>query len=82
MEDPNKLSVSVSVMSAAYIAEPRSRILNKSVQKGRYPTQWKKATVKPIFKGKGSPSEAASYRPISLLPCLSKIFEKLIVSAV
>ena len=69
-------------MSAACIAEPLSRIVNKSVQKGRYPTQWKKATVKPILKEKGSPSEAASYRPISLLPCLSKIFEKLMFAQI
>ena len=69
-------------MAAAYIAEPLSKLFVKSVQKGKYPTQWKKATVKAVFKGRGSPSEAGSYRPISLLPCLSKIFEKLMFARI
>ena len=64
-------------MIAIYIAEPLSQIFNESVKKGKYPTKWKSATVKPVNKGRGSPSEPASYRPISLLPCISKIFEKL-----
>ena len=33
--------------------------------------------MKPIYKGKGSPSDLTNFRPISLLPCVSKIFEKL-----
>ena len=61
-----------------YIAEPLSDIFNKSLAVGKYPTLWKRANVKPVFKGKGSPSEMKNYRPISLLPCVSKIFEKLI----
>ena len=44
--------------------------------------QWKLATVKPINKGKGSPSEPGSYRPISLLPCISNFFEKLIFAQI
>lgn len=79
---PDKLPAKLIKMSAAYIAEPLSKLLNKSVQEGRYPTQWKKATVKPIFKGKGSPSDPKSHRPISLLPCLSKIFEKLMFTRI
>ena len=69
-------------MTATYIAEPLSKIFNKSVHDGKYPAQWKLATVKPIYKGKGSPSEPASHRPISLLPCLSKIFEKLMFAQI
>ena len=37
-----------------------------------------KSIVRPIFKKKGSPSNPLNYRPISLLPCLSKIHEKII----
>lgn len=69
-------------LMAAYIAEPLSDLFNKSIREGKYPTQWKLATVKPVYKGRGSPSEPESHRPISLLPCLSKIFEKLIFAQI
>ena len=35
------------------------------------------AKIIPIFKG-GNPEEVGNYRPVSLLPICSKIFEKLI----
>ena len=38
----------------------------------------KEASVKPIFKNKGSPSNYSAYRPISLLSTLSKVFEKIV----
>ena len=65
-------------MVAIYVAEPLAKIFNKSLAVGKYPMLWKMADVKPVFKGKGSPSEMKNYRPISLLPCVSKIFEKVI----
>ena len=34
--------------------------------------------MKPIFKNKGSPADVEGYRPISLLSCISKIFEKIV----
>ena len=79
---PDKIPTKLIKMTTAYVAEPLSKLLNKSVQEGQYPTQWKTATVKPVFKGKGSPSEPESHRPISLLPCLSKIFEKLMFARI
>ena len=42
-----------------------------------YPDQWKLANVTPIFK-KGDKQLIKNYRPISLLPICSKIFEKMI----
>ena len=69
------LSLRIIKMTTAYIAEPLSKNFNQSVQDGRYPAQWKLATVKPVYKGKGSPSKPASHRPISLLPCLKDIRE-------
>lgn len=41
------------------------------------PDSWKEATVVPIFKG-GDKSKVSNYRPISLLPVISKLYEKLI----
>lgn len=44
---------------------------------GIYPASWKEALVVPIFKS-GNKSKVNNYRPISLLPLLSKIMEKLL----
>ena len=40
-----------------------------------FPSQLKQAKVLPIFKG-GTKSDPSNYRPISILPTISKIFEK------
>ena len=45
--------------------------------KGKFPSIWKKSQITPIYK-EGSKAEVNCYRPISLLCCVSKIFEKVI----
>jgi len=56
-------------------------IYNSIIKYGHFPKQWKHAGITLILKpGKKSTSEMTSYRPISLLSGLSKIFEKLIMS--
>lgn len=52
-------------------------IINTSVVTGKFPTIWKQATVIPIFKN-GDKNDVKNYRPISLLPILSKILEKIV----
>jgi hypothetical protein len=47
--------------------------------KGYFLTQWKVAQVILILKPGKPPNELASYRPISLLPTVSKICEKLLL---
>lgn len=44
-----------------------------------FPDQWKKAVVIPIAKPNKIKSSPLSYRPISLLSCLGKLFEKVIL---
>ena len=50
-------------------------IFNLSIILSKFPTQCKKAKIRPIFK-KGSKLEVENYRPISLLPLISKVFER------
>ena len=52
-----------------------SRILNNLFENGLFPDIWKISHVTAIFKQKGLKSEKSNYRPISLLPTLSKVFE-------
>ena len=52
-------------------------IYNKSIEEGQYPSALKVARVIALFK-KGEHHLPGNYRPISLLSCFNKIFEKLI----
>lgn len=56
------------------IKEPLAFIINNSLKYGIFPEALKIAVVKPIHK-KGSINDYQNYRPISLLPSFSKIFE-------
>ena len=49
--------------------------VNKSILTGRFPDQFKLAKVFPIHKT-DSKSDPANFRPISILPAISKIFER------
>jgi hypothetical protein len=59
------------------IAPCLALIINSILRDGEYPQVWKVAIVIPIAKGKLS-SNPADYRPISLLPIISKVVEKCI----
>lgn len=60
-----------------YIALPLTHIFNMSLTTGQYPDSFKLSKVVPIYK-KDDPSLCSNYRPISILPCISKILEKII----
>ena len=61
-------------VAAPSISQILSKIFNTSIQNGKYPQVWRNACVIPIYK-KGSHSNIINYRPVSLLLCVSKIFE-------
>ena len=73
-------SISVSVLKCCVdiLDEPISILVNKSLSSGRYPDSFKEANIVPIYK-KGDKLDICNYRPISILPLFSKIFEKCVV---
>ena len=75
---PDNIPTKFLKMTALLIAKPLAMLFNASLSSGIYPNAFKEANVRPIFKNKGSPSDFTSYRPISLLSPLSKIFEKIV----
>ena len=61
---------------AATIARYLSKLINACFQEGIFPDSLKIASVIPLHK-EGEKSEPNNFRPISLLPTLGKILEKL-----
>ncbi len=59
------------------ISAPIATIFNKSFENGTVPDIMKIAKVIPVYKSK-DPKQFTNYRPISLLPTLSKILEKVV----
>jgi hypothetical protein len=59
------------------VCVPLTAIINKSLETGEVPSSLKLAKVVPIYKAKNK-EEFNNYRPVSLLPCISKILEKVI----
>ena len=64
-------------MAANIIAPSLTSIFLKSILTGIYPNDWKMAKVTPLFK-KGIQSDPNNYRPISVIPIISKVFERIV----
>ena len=62
---------------ADLISTPVFEIFRRSLDEGRLPKNWKRAVIKPIYKG-GSRTDPANYRPICLTSVLCKTFERLV----
>ena len=54
-----------------------TKCINKSIETGYFPDSLKLANVAPVFK-KEDPLDKSIYRPVSILPLLSKVYEKVI----
>lgn len=72
---PDELPPGMLKDCATHISKPLSYILNLSIDSGTVPSIWKAAKITPIFKS-GNRELPENYRPISVLPVLSKILEK------
>ena len=64
-------------IAVSVIARPLAFLFNSSLFQGVFPDYWKHARVSHNFKH-GSTEELSSYRPISVLPFLLRLFEKLV----
>ena len=63
--------------AASCLAEPLTYLTNMSLRTGQVPNEWKQAKVLPLFKS-GNATELDNYRPISMLPVLSKVLERVV----
>ena len=78
---PDLLPTRVLKEAATEIAPYLSFIFQQSINTGEVPPDWKHANVVAIFK-KGSRSEAANYRPVSLTTVPCKLLEHIIYRSI
>ena len=70
----DNISPKILKIAAPYISNIVAKIFNASYKPGHYPLAWKMARVTPLYE-RGSKTERDNQRPISVLPCISKVQE-------
>lgn len=78
-KSPGHDDISINVIKECKheISSFLEHIINTSFIEGCFPKHLQIARVVPIYK-KGDQSLLSNYRPVSILPCISKIFEKIV----
>ena len=66
---------------ANILAKTIAKICNISISSGLFPSDCKIAKLKPLYK-KGSKTNPENFRPISLLPLISKVIERIVYDQV
>ena len=61
------------------ICKDLANCINECIKQNKFPNELKIADITPIFK-KDDPLDKTSYRPISILPTVSRIFERILFS--
>ena len=65
------------------VAAPIADIINKSISARKFPNRWKFGRLIPLYKGgKKDRLDPGSFRPISMLPAISKVTEKFVQSQI
>jgi CCR4-NOT transcriptional regulation complex NOT5 subunit len=59
------------------IVQPITNLINKSINNSIFPEKLKEAQVVPLFK-KNNSLDKCNYRPVSILPTISKFYERAI----
>ena len=72
---PDSISGTMLKRTTTSIAPGITKLMNMSICSGKFPTAWKTSSVVPILKGNNHTC-VSNYRPISLLPILSKLLER------
>ena len=74
---PDRIPATLLKCCAPYISSSLSDLFNKILSSGKIPVEWKISNIIPIPKG-GVKNDVSNFRPISLLPKVSKVLERCI----
>ena len=66
-------------LALPFIENSLAFLFNTSMETSRFPDSWKVARVTPIFKN-GDKTDKSNHRPISVLPVILGLFEKLVAN--
>ena len=72
----DNLDTYILKLTKKFIVPSVCHILNLSLTSNKFPTKWKIAKIVPLYKGKGSKLDPKNYRPVAILPILSKVLER------
>ena len=81
--DPNKACGADEIgskllrMVAPGICQSLTSLFNSSLRSGQVPEEWKAAYITPVPK-KGNNDDVSNFRPVSVLPVVGKVFERLV----
>ena len=85
---PNKFTRSPDGIPSAVLRSlsyelctPLYIIFKASIDSGECPSLWKYADITPVYK-KGDASQASNYRPISILPTMCRLFERILADGI
>lgn len=73
----DKISARLIRECADLICVPICDIFNQSISQGTFPDDWKYARITPLYK-QGDRGDANNYRPISVIPIMAKVFERIV----
>ena len=73
----DKISCKIIKIAALVIADSLTYIFNQAITLSSFPDEWKMARVIPLYKS-GHRNIPGNYRPISILPTISKIMERIL----
>ena len=71
------IPIKILKLAKAQCAPILTKLFNSSIENNVFPDELKRADVIPVHK-KSNTTDKENYRPISLLPSISKVFEKII----
>ena len=73
----DSLNLLVLKIAFPYVADILTSLINLCLKRGTFPDCLKIAKITPVFKG-GNKNDLGNYRPISVLPVISRVLEKCI----